>query len=201
MLQGGIQLGGQLYRSLEVCSEDIYLLGKCCQRHHLPRDLWMDKRTHNGCQWLVHKLQSSHKMAKAVNTAPLRRPVPTLLVAPSSFHQQQISVPCGRAHWVPSLTASQKSSHKCHLQPGCHVRDSRVEAAHALSSESVLKPRAGVMVRGGAMSLQRLLQGPAGSLILMVTCSLQDGLRTREEMDSALSITASQRVCAPTSTV
>lgn len=66
-----------------------------------------------------------------------------------------------------------------------------MEEAHALSSESVLKGRAGVMA--WAMSLQRLLQGPAGSLILMLACSLQEGLtedytsllRTREEMDSA----------------
>lgn len=63
-------------------------------------------------------MQSSHKMAKAANMAPLRRLLPTLLVAPSSLHSQQSSVPCGRAHWVPSLTASQKSFHKRHLQPG-----------------------------------------------------------------------------------
>lgn len=31
--------GRQVYRSLKVCSEDIYLLGKCHQRHYLQRGL------------------------------------------------------------------------------------------------------------------------------------------------------------------
>lgn len=201
---------GQVYRSLEVCSEDVYLLGKCHQRHHLQRGLWMDKRTHKGCQRLVHKLQSSHKMAKAQGSThgTLKKASPhsssgtklTSLTAKLCplWESTLGPVPDSLTEIFPQMSFAARG----------HLRGNQVEADHALSSKSVLKRRAGVMAQGDESSEApaRTCWEPHLNGDMLSAGGTDRGLhfppqKKRRDRLSLVAIAASHRVLPPTKTV
>lgn len=89
-----------------------------------------------------------------------------------------------------------------------HLRGNQVEEAHALSSESVLKGRAGVMARGNESSEApaRTCWEPHPNGDMLSAGGTDGGLyfppqNKRRDGLSLTAVTASQRVLPPTSTV